>query len=97
MDVPPRSPCSESDLAWIGAFQLFANLACAIFSGKAFDAGYVRHLMVAGLLVYTAGYARFRLAHKQARLTDIHYTAYSACRTPRPIGRCSSRKASHAV
>ncbi|GAA6002589.1 uncharacterized protein JCM10292_007747 [Rhodotorula paludigena] len=49
------SDYTESDLAWIGAFQLFANLACAIFSGKAFDAGYVRHLMVAGLLVYTAG------------------------------------------
>lgn len=46
----------ESSLAWIGAFQIAANLFCAVFSGKLFDAGYVKHLLVAGLLVYTAGY-----------------------------------------
>ncbi|GAA5879950.1 hypothetical protein JCM3774_005688 [Rhodotorula dairenensis] len=45
----------ESALAWIGAFQIAANLFCAIFSGKLFDAGYVKHLLFAGLLVYTAG------------------------------------------
>jgi hypothetical protein len=45
----------ESSLAWIGAFQIAANLFCAVFSGKLFDAGYVKHLLVAGLLVYTAG------------------------------------------
>lgn len=49
------APRSESDLAWIGAFQIAANLFCAVFSGKAFDAGYVKLLLVAGLLVYTAG------------------------------------------
>ncbi|BGP41701.1 hypothetical protein JCM10449v2_005692 [Rhodotorula kratochvilovae] len=46
---------NESDLAWIGAFQIAANLFCAVFAGKLFDAGYVKHLLVAGLLVYTAG------------------------------------------
>lgn len=45
----------ESSLAWIGAFQIAANLFCAVFSGKLFDAGYVKHLLCAGLLVYTAG------------------------------------------
>ncbi|GAA6030285.1 hypothetical protein JCM8097_009028 [Rhodosporidiobolus ruineniae] len=44
-----------SSLAWIGAFQLFANLFFGLLSGKAFDAGYVTHLLVAGLLCYTAG------------------------------------------
>ncbi|GAA5898307.1 hypothetical protein JCM6882_000125 [Rhodosporidiobolus microsporus] len=44
-----------SSIAWIGAFQLSANLFCGLLSGKAFDAGYVRHLLVAGLLFYTAG------------------------------------------
>ncbi|GAA5889366.1 hypothetical protein JCM8208_007856 [Rhodotorula glutinis] len=46
---------TESDLAWIGAFQIAANLFCAVFAGKAFDAGYVKHLLFAGLLIYTAG------------------------------------------
>ncbi|POY76555.1 hypothetical protein BMF94_0396 [Rhodotorula taiwanensis] len=45
----------ESSLAWIGAFQIAANLFCAVFAGKLFDAGYVKHLLCAGLLVYTAG------------------------------------------
>ncbi|GAA5977105.1 hypothetical protein JCM10908_004858 [Rhodotorula pacifica] len=45
----------ESSLAWIGAFQIAANLFCAVFSGKLFDAGYVKHLLFAGLCVYTAG------------------------------------------
>lgn len=48
---------SSSSLAWIGAFQLFANMAFAILSGRLFDQGYCKHLLVAGLLVYTAGYA----------------------------------------
>ncbi|GAA5838847.1 hypothetical protein JCM9279_003878 [Rhodotorula babjevae] len=46
---------TESDLAWIGAFQIAANLFCAVFAGKAFDAGYVKHLLFAGLIIYTAG------------------------------------------
>ncbi|GAA5981894.1 hypothetical protein JCM11641_001934 [Rhodosporidiobolus odoratus] len=45
----------SSSIAWIGAFQLFANLFFGLLSGKAFDAGYVRYLLVAGLVFYTAG------------------------------------------
>lgn len=55
---------------WVGSFarnhfgrhyanklekQLAMVLACAIFSGKAFDAGYVRYLMVGGGVIYIAG------------------------------------------
>ncbi|GAA6020788.1 hypothetical protein JCM11491_004651 [Sporobolomyces phaffii] len=46
---------TESEIAWIGSFQIAAVLFTAVISGKAFDAGYVKHLMVAGLLIYTAG------------------------------------------
>jgi len=46
---------SESEIAWIGSFQIAAVLFTAVISGKAFDAGYVKHLMVIGLLIYTAG------------------------------------------
>ncbi|CEQ40188.1 SPOSA6832_01772, partial [Sporobolomyces salmonicolor] len=62
---------SSSDIAWIGAFQIAAVLFTAVLAGKAFDAGYVKYLMVAGLLIYTAGlfglsyantYAEFFLA-----------------------------------
>ncbi|GAA6016414.1 hypothetical protein JCM10207_003853 [Rhodosporidiobolus poonsookiae] len=45
----------SSSIAWIGAFQLFANLFFGLLSGKAFDAGYVKYLLVAGLVFYTAG------------------------------------------
>ncbi|GAA5996083.1 hypothetical protein JCM5350_007007 [Sporobolomyces pararoseus] len=46
---------TESEIAWIGSFQIAAVLFTAVLSGKAFDAGYVKHLMVIGLLIYTAG------------------------------------------
>ncbi|BGP01648.1 MFS monocarboxylate transporter [Rhodotorula toruloides] len=49
------STYAESDIAWIGSFQIAANLFTAVLSGKAFDAGYCKHLLVAGLFVYTAG------------------------------------------
>ncbi|GAA5842507.1 hypothetical protein JCM3766R1_002614 [Sporobolomyces carnicolor] len=49
------SDYTESEIAWIGSFQIAAVLFTAVISGKAFDAGYVKHLMVVGLLIYTAG------------------------------------------
>lgn len=33
---------SASQISWIGSFQLFLVLACAILSGKLFDAGYLK-------------------------------------------------------
>ncbi|KAL8280124.1 hypothetical protein RQP46_007454 [Phenoliferia psychrophenolica] len=44
-----------SDISWIGSFQLFMVLACAIISGKLFDAGYARHLLIGGTVLYVAG------------------------------------------
>ncbi|GAA5856025.1 hypothetical protein JCM8547_002945 [Rhodosporidiobolus lusitaniae] len=49
------SAYSSSSIAWIGAFQLFSNMFFGLLSGRLFDAGYVKHLLVAGLLCYTAG------------------------------------------
>ncbi|GAA5934505.1 uncharacterized protein JCM15063_004595 [Sporobolomyces koalae] len=49
------SDYTESEIAWIGSFQIAAVLFTAVISGKTFDAGYVKHLMVVGLLIYTAG------------------------------------------
>ncbi|GAA5913169.1 uncharacterized protein JCM6883_006547 [Sporobolomyces salmoneus] len=49
------SDYTESEIAWIGSFQIAAVLFTAIISGKAFDAGYVRYLLIVGLLIYTAG------------------------------------------
>ncbi|SCV73621.1 BQ2448_6051 [Microbotryum intermedium] len=44
-----------SDIAWIGSTQLALVLACAVISGKAFDAGYIKYLLVLGTCIYTAG------------------------------------------
>ncbi|SGY25102.1 BQ5605_C018g08581 [Microbotryum silenes-dioicae] len=44
-----------SDIAWIGSTQLALVLACAVISGKAFDAGYIKYLLVLGTCIYTVG------------------------------------------
>ncbi|GAA5860140.1 hypothetical protein JCM1840_002787 [Sporobolomyces johnsonii] len=46
---------SPSDISWIGSFQLAAVLFSALFAGKAFDAGYIRYLLVLAMVLYTAG------------------------------------------
>ncbi|GAA5822315.1 hypothetical protein JCM11251_006298 [Rhodosporidiobolus azoricus] len=46
---------SHSEISWIGSLQLAMVLACAIFAGKFFDAGYIRYLLVVSTCIYTAG------------------------------------------
>lgn len=46
---------SHSDVSWIGSTQLCMVMACAIISGKLFDAGYLRYLLCGGTVLYTAG------------------------------------------
>lgn len=46
----------SSDISWIGSLQLAMVLACAILAGKAFDAGYIKYLLSAAVLFYTAGW-----------------------------------------
>ncbi|KAM0745702.1 MFS general substrate transporter [Meredithblackwellia eburnea MCA 4105] len=46
---------SPSDISWIGSFQLSMVLFGAMVSGKAFDAGYVRWLLIGGTIIYAAG------------------------------------------
>lgn len=41
-----------SNIAWIGSIQIFLLYASGIISGKLFDQGYFRHLLVAGSIVY---------------------------------------------
>ncbi|ORY83513.1 major facilitator superfamily domain-containing protein [Leucosporidium creatinivorum] len=54
---------TPSDISWIGSFQLCMVMACAVLSGKLFDAGYIRYLLCGGTLLYTAGL--FGLAYTQ--------------------------------
>ncbi|TNY17225.1 major facilitator superfamily domain-containing protein [Rhodotorula diobovata] len=49
------SEYSHSDISWIGSLQLALVLACAIFVGKAFDAGYVTWLLCGAACCWTAG------------------------------------------
>ncbi len=44
-----------SEISWIGALQLWGVLACSIVSGKAFDVGYMRHVVAFGSMIYVAG------------------------------------------
>ncbi|KAM0747067.1 MFS general substrate transporter [Meredithblackwellia eburnea MCA 4105] len=43
-----------SDISWIGSFQLSMVLFGAVIAGKAFDAGYVRWLLIGGTIIYAA-------------------------------------------
>ncbi|BGP17967.1 hypothetical protein JCM10213_003974 [Rhodosporidiobolus nylandii] len=49
------SSYTHSDISWIGSLQLALVLACAIISGKVFDAGGIKYLLFAALCIYTAG------------------------------------------
>ncbi|KAK4047604.1 hypothetical protein OIV83_005262 [Microbotryomycetes sp. JL201] len=49
------SSFTESDISWIGSFQLASVLWFAILAGRAFDAGYVKWLLAAGVVIYAAG------------------------------------------
>lgn len=46
---------TPSDISWIGSFQLCMVMACAVISGKLFDAGYIRYLLWGGTVLFTAG------------------------------------------
>ncbi|GAA6030283.1 hypothetical protein JCM8097_009027 [Rhodosporidiobolus ruineniae] len=48
------SEYSHSDISWIGSLQLALVLACAIGSGKVFDAGGIKLLLGISLCLYTA-------------------------------------------
>ncbi|GAA5898312.1 hypothetical protein JCM6882_000126 [Rhodosporidiobolus microsporus] len=58
------SSYSHSDISWIGSLQLAMVLACAIFAGKFFDAGYIKYLLVISLCIYTAGMFGFSAADR---------------------------------
>ncbi|GAA6048322.1 hypothetical protein JCM3770_000948 [Rhodotorula araucariae] len=46
---------SHSDISWIGSIQLALVLTCAMFVGKAFDAGYVKYLLALSACCWAAG------------------------------------------
>lgn len=46
---------SASDISWVGSIQIFLIYFCSTFSGRATDAGYYRHVIVAGLLLQLVG------------------------------------------
>lgn len=46
---------SPSDISWIGSIQAFLLLFMGALSGPAFDAGYFKHLVVAGNLLIVFG------------------------------------------
>ncbi|KAK4051788.1 hypothetical protein OIO90_004612 [Microbotryomycetes sp. JL221] len=49
------SSYTESEISWIGSFQLASVLWFAVLAGRAFDGGYVKWLLLAGVVLYTAG------------------------------------------
>ncbi|GAA5981891.1 hypothetical protein JCM11641_001933 [Rhodosporidiobolus odoratus] len=49
------SQLSHSSISWIGSLQLCLVLACAVISGKVFDAGGIKYLLFTSLCIYTAG------------------------------------------
>lgn len=46
---------TPQEIAWIGSFQLFLMFAMGLFSGRFFDMGYFRHLMIAGSGLFLLG------------------------------------------
>ncbi|KAF7289008.1 MFS general substrate transporter [Mycena indigotica] len=55
-DHPP------SDISWIGSVQAFLLFALSFVSGRLFDHGYFRHMMVGGSIVYVVSYLLLSLA-----------------------------------
>ena len=43
---------SNSTISWIGSFQLWLQFGLGLFAGRLFDAGYCRHMIFGGSLVY---------------------------------------------
>lgn len=46
---------SPSNISWIGSIQAFLLLFMGALSGPAFDAGYFKHLVIAGNLLIVFG------------------------------------------
>ena len=46
---------SPSDISWIGSIQVFLIYFISTFSGRATDAGYYRHVLIAGLTLQLVG------------------------------------------
>lgn len=59
---------TPSDISWIGSFQLCMILACALISGKAFDAGYLKPLIIVATLIYAAGIFGLSFAQTYAEI-----------------------------
>lgn len=55
---------SPSKIAWIGSVQSFLLLFCGSLTGKLFDAGYFRPMIIAGTLLVTFGMMMVSLADK---------------------------------
>lgn len=46
---------SSSDISWIGSVQVCIMFFCGIFTGHLFDAGYFRHLIMGGSVLFLVG------------------------------------------
>ncbi|PPR06526.1 hypothetical protein CVT26_000441 [Gymnopilus dilepis] len=53
-----------SSISWIGSFQLFLQYAPGVIVGKAFDAGYFRHMMALGTSLQTISMFMLSLTHR---------------------------------
>ena len=50
---------SDSNISWIGSVQLSLLFMLGIVSGRLLDAGYFRHIMICGTLLYEFSYVHF--------------------------------------
>ncbi|PPQ71856.1 hypothetical protein CVT26_007015 [Gymnopilus dilepis] len=57
---------SPSDIGWIGGVQIFLNFSLGAITGRIFDRGYAKHLMIACTIVYAISIFCLSLAHKNS-------------------------------
>ncbi|KAH8645392.1 MFS general substrate transporter [Xylariales sp. PMI_506] len=64
MDGGLEDQSSESAIAWIGSLQAFLLLFGGALTGKLFDAGYFRHMIIIGTVIVTFGLMMVSLASR---------------------------------
>jgi MFS family permease len=63
---------SNSTISWIGSFQLWLQFGLGLFTGRWFDAGYCRHMIFGGTLVYV--FSLFMLSITKDKFYQIFLT-----------------------
>ncbi|TFK32270.1 monocarboxylate permease [Crucibulum laeve] len=57
---------TPGDIGWIGGVQLFLNFSLGGITGRLFDKGYFRHLLVAGIVLHALAIFTLSLSHENS-------------------------------